>query len=81
MFCFLAIADGSWHEVSSLLFILAGVMHPLTTNIFKYVNFISQVRLKVSFSANNIFFYSPLKWHKSQCTLRDTFFCTLRDEA
>ena len=66
MFCSLAIADGSWHEVSSLSFILAGVMHPLTTNIFECVNLKIQRRLKLSFSAMYIIFCSPLKWHKSQ---------------
>ena len=31
-------ADESCYEVFSLLFILAEVMHPLTTNIFECVN-------------------------------------------
>ena len=66
MFPSLAIADGSWYEVSSLLIILAGVMHPLTTNIFECVNLKIQMRLKLSFSAIFKIFCSPLKWRKSQ---------------
>ena len=81
MFCSLAIADGSWHEVSSLSFILAGVMHPLTTNIFECVNLKIQIRLKLSFSAILKIFCSPLKWRKSQNVRYVTFLCTLRDEA
>ena len=81
MFCFLAIAYGSWHEVSSLLCILAGVTHPLITNIFECVNLKIQIRLKLSFSAILKFFCSPLKWRKSQNVRYVTFLCTLRDEA
>ena len=66
MFYSLAIADGSWHEVSSLSFILAGVMHPLTTNIFECVNLEIQIRLKLSFLAIYKIFCFPLKGHKSQ---------------
>ena len=81
MFCFLAIAYGSWHEVSSLLCILAGVTHPLTTNIFECVNLKIQMRLKLSFSAFFKNFCSPLKWGKSQYVRYVTFLCMLRDEA
>ena len=66
MFCSLAIADGSWYEFFSLLYILAGVMQPLTTNIFECVNLKIKIRLKPSFSAILKIFCYPLKWRKSQ---------------
>ena len=74
MFCSLAIADGSWYEFFSLLYILAGVMQPLTTNIFECVNLKIQIRIKLGFSAIYNFFYSPLKWHKSQMVRYVMFF-------
>ena len=73
MFCSLAIADGSWYEFFSLLFILAGVMHPLTTNIFECVNLNIQIRIKLGFSAIYKIYYSPLKWRKSQLVRYVTF--------